>query len=94
MDVLTTKGNAGKTHYTFDQLYVCDSAALHYGFTSRDDFFVRHVKPSVRTVAAPEGGPSHPNIPDPAAVIVAPCDATPVRLVKHVQARDACWLKG
>ncbi|MCJ1426899.1 hypothetical protein MMC29_004802 [Sticta canariensis] len=61
---------------------------------TKDDFFVRHFKSGVRTVAAPEGGPSHSNIPDPAAVIVAPCEATPVRLVKHVQARDAFWLKG
>lgn len=94
MDALVTVGNFGKTHYTFDQLYVCDSAAPHHGFTSWDDFFVRRFKPGIRPVAAPEDGPPDPKFPDPTAVIVTACEATPVRLAKHVQARDAFWLKG
>lgn len=93
-DALTDRGNAGKTHFTFEQLYVCDSAAPHYGFASWDDFFVRHFRPGVRPIATPEGGPPDPNIPDPTAVIVTACEATPVHLVEHVQARDAFWLKG
>lgn len=94
MEALTTKGNVGKTHYTFDQLYVCDSTAPHFGFTSWDDFFVRRFKPGVRPIAVPEGGPPDPNFPDPTAVIVTSCEATPVRLERNVQARDAFWLKG
>lgn len=94
MDALTTRGNVGKTHYTFDQLYVCDSTAPHYGFTSWDDFFVRRFKPGVRPIAIPEGGPPDPNFPDPTVVIVTSCEAVPVRLERNVQARDAFWLKG
>ena len=94
MDALVDSGNVGKTHYTFDQLYVSDSAAPHRGFTSWDDFFVRRFRPGVRPVAAPEDGPPDPSIPDPTAVIVAACEASPVCLMKHVQARDAFWLKG
>lgn len=94
MDTLITVGNLGKTHYTFDQLYVCDSATPHHGFTSWDDFFVRRFKPGVRPVAAPEDGRPDPKFPDPTAVIVTACEATPVRLAKRVQARDAFWLKG
>ncbi|MCJ1271949.1 hypothetical protein MMC22_011854 [Lobaria immixta] len=90
MNVLTTRGNVGETHYTFDRL----TAAPHYGFTSWDDFFIRRFKPGVRLDTAPEGGPPDPNIPDPTAIIVAACKAVPVCLVRHVQARDAFWLKG
>lgn len=94
INALTARGNVGKTHYTFDQLYVCDSAAPQHGFASWDDFFVRRFRPGVRPLAAPEGGPPDPNIPDPTAVIVAACEACPVRLARRVQARDAFWLKG
>lgn len=88
MEALTTSGNVGKTHYSFDQLYVCDSATLHHGFASWDDFFLRRFQPGIRSVITPEGGP------EPTAVIVTACEATPVRIVRNVQAREAFWLKG
>ncbi|MCJ1269311.1 hypothetical protein MMC22_009202 [Lobaria immixta] len=94
MDALVNSGNIGKSHYTFDQLYVCDSAAPHRGFASWDDFFIRRFKPGVRPVSAPEGGPPDPNVPDPTAVIIAACEAVPVCVAKNVQARAGFWLKG
>ncbi|KAI9879298.1 MAG: hypothetical protein M1830_008949 [Pleopsidium flavum] len=94
MDALTTKGNVGKTDYTFDQLYVCDKNATHHGFKSWDDFFIRSFKSGIRPLAAPEGGPPDPSIPDPTAVIVNACESTPIRLENQVQAHDAFWLKG
>ncbi len=68
----------------FEQTYVCDPAARHYGFTSWDDFFTRRLRPGARPIASPEDD----------AVIVNPCESAPYRIAPRVKARDRFWIKG
>lgn len=46
------RGNNGLTDYTFDQIYVCDKSAEHYGFKSWDDFFTREFRVGIRPLGA------------------------------------------
>ncbi|MCJ1224700.1 hypothetical protein MMC12_001345 [Toensbergia leucococca] len=48
LKALTAKGNNGTTNYSFDELYVCDKSAKHFGFKSWDDFFTREFQPDKR----------------------------------------------
>ena len=94
VDALVAKGNVGQTHYTFEELYICDPNAPYHGFGSWDSFFTRRFRDGIRPLAAPENGSFDPTIPDPTAVIVNACESTPFLLAKNVQARAAFWLKG
>lgn len=57
--------------------------ALHWGFSSWNEFFTRKLKPGVRPIQCPE---------DPSA-IVAVCDATVYRIARNVQRREKFWIK-
>jgi len=57
--------------------------ALHWGFSSWNEFFTRKLKPGVRPIQCP-GDPS---------AIVAVCDATVYRIARNVQRREKFWIK-
>ena len=106
---MAIRGNNGLTNYTFDQLYVCNKFADHYGFRSWDDFFTREFRNGMR----PLGGPIVPkaaekwnylpaksvmgpsNYPIAGAVIYNACESTPVFLRRHydVDEKSKFWLK-
>ena len=105
---LTAKGNNGASSYTFEQLYICEPAAQHYGYKSWDDFFIREFRNNVRPLprdggelfkgnpqtGLPIGGP--PDVPGPEAYVYNACESTPVCLARHddVQSTAEFWLKG
>ncbi len=109
LNELAVKGNNGVTDYTFDQLYVCDKSADHYGFKSWDDFFIRELRPGIRPLGAapvpkaaepgnslpglPIGGPT--NDPSAGAIIYNACESTPIFLRRRhdVDWKSKFWLK-
>ncbi|KAJ7217121.1 phosphatidylserine decarboxylase-domain-containing protein [Mycena pura] len=68
----------------FEEVFVSDPTAEHYGFTCWDSFFARHLRPGIRPVDAPE----NPNI------ISAACESQCYNIATNVQERDSFWLKG
>jgi len=67
----------------FEETYVCDPDAPHYGYTSFDDFFVRELKEGARPV----------DDPDDTSVIVSACEAAPLKIAYDVQEYDSFWIK-
>ncbi|KAL9125562.1 MAG: hypothetical protein Q9217_005253, partial [Psora testacea] len=55
---LTATANVGESSHAFEDLFVCDPTAKHYGFNSWDHFFTRTFREGVRPVA----GPDDPNV--------------------------------
>ena len=84
LNLLTAKGNDGKTQYTFAQLYACDPTRPYFGFTSWDNFFTREFNDGVRPV-------DYQHADD---VIVNACESTPLQISTNVQLHDQFWLKG
>ncbi|PKY00535.1 hypothetical protein P168DRAFT_260020 [Aspergillus campestris IBT 28561] len=68
---------------SFEDLYVCDPAAPHHGYTSWDDFFTRLYRPGIRPVADPHNE----------AVIANACESTPYKIAHRVKSRDRFWIK-
>lgn len=81
-DILDT-ANVGKTNYTFNELFVSDETAPHYGFKSWDDYFTRSFNEGIRPVAAPEDDD----------VITNACESQPNRVKHHVKRHDGFWIK-
>lgn len=67
----------------FVEMFECDPDLPAYGYTSWDDFFTRTFRPNVRPIADPTDD----------NVIVSACESAPLRVAKHVKARDTFWLK-
>ena len=57
--------------------------ALHWGFSSWNEFFTRKLRPGARPIQCPE---------DPSAIVSA-CDATVYRIARNVQRREKFWVK-
>ncbi len=57
--------------------------APHWGFSSWNHFFTRHLKPGARPIQSAE---------DPAAIVSA-CDSTVHRIARDVQRRGKFWVK-
>lgn len=57
--------------------------ALHWGFSSWNQFFTRELKPGVRPIQAPE---------DPSAIVAA-CDSTVYRISRQVKRQEKFWIK-
>ncbi|KAK0749971.1 Phophatidylserine decarboxylase-domain-containing protein [Schizothecium vesticola] len=72
-----------KTSYKFEEMYLCDPSAKHYGFKSWDDFFTRRLHPSSRPVASP----SSP------LIITSACESRPYHITHHALPRDRFWIK-
>ncbi|KAL8738519.1 MAG: hypothetical protein Q9181_000678 [Wetmoreana brouardii] len=81
---LEITGNVGQSSHSFQELYVCDPNAKHYGFKSWDHFFTREFREGVRSVA----GPDNPDI------IANACESLPYKVGRDVKFRDQFWIKG
>ncbi|KAE8368391.1 Phophatidylserine decarboxylase-domain-containing protein [Aspergillus caelatus] len=81
---LTDTANIGGDGFEFEELYICNPDAPHYGFKSWDDFFTRKFREGIRPVA----------FPDDDSVIVNPCESQPFAVARQVKARDSFWIKG
>jgi phosphatidylserine decarboxylase len=76
--------DAMKAMPDFDQHFVCDPKAPHYGFRSWDDFFTRRLKPDARPIA----------FPDDNSIVVNACESAPYNLACNVKQVDLFWIKG
>ncbi|KAI1398499.1 Phophatidylserine decarboxylase-domain-containing protein [Hypoxylon fuscum] len=72
-----------KTAHRFEDMYICDPSAKHYGFTSWDDFFTRQLREDVRPVASP----------DDDNVIANACESKVYNVARHAKLRDRFWIK-
>ena len=106
LKVLEAKGNNGVDHYTFDQLYVCEKHADHYGFKSWDKFFIREFRDGVRPLGGKKDadqGNSPPGMPiggpfkdsSGEAIIYNACESAPIFLRRghEVDETSKFWLK-
>ncbi|KAK2591281.1 hypothetical protein QQS21_011033 [Conoideocrella luteorostrata] len=73
-----------KSNFKFDEFYVCDSSAMHYGFKSWDDFFTRKIHEDTRPVASPRDDD----------VIVHACESSAYNIESNVKLRDNFFIKG
>lgn len=74
----------GQTSHKFADMFQCDPAAKHHGFTSWDDFFTRLFRPGIRDVASP----------DDDNVVANACESKVYKVARNVHARDRFWVKG
>lgn len=81
---LTDTANISGTHSVFEELFICNPDAPHYGFKSWDDFFTRKFRDGVRPVAYPADD----------SVIVNPCESVPFFVARNVKSRAPFWIKG
>ncbi|KAI2620978.1 Phophatidylserine decarboxylase-domain-containing protein [Hypomontagnella submonticulosa] len=72
-----------KTSHRFEDMYICDPSAKHYGYTSWDDFFTRQLRDPVRPVASPENDD----------VIANACESKVYNVARHAKLRDRFWIK-
>ncbi|KAM5443989.1 putative phosphatidylserine decarboxylase [Microsporum ferrugineum] len=85
LKALTDAANIpGQAKLSFEEVYICDSSAVHYGFKSWDDFFTRKIRDSARPVACP----------DDDNVIVHPCESSVYNIQRNVKLRDNFFAKG
>lgn len=83
-DLMAVANAPYQTDYKFEDMYVCDPTAEHYGYTSWDDFFTRHVRDEARPVAAP----------DDDAVVNNACESRVFNVARKAKLRDKFWIKG
>ncbi|KAI1499589.1 Phophatidylserine decarboxylase-domain-containing protein [Biscogniauxia marginata] len=72
------------TAHNFEDIYICDPFAKHYGYTSWDDFFTRQLRDGVRPVA--DRGNEN--------VIANACESKPCKVARRAKLRDKFWIKG
>ncbi|KAI1474381.1 Phophatidylserine decarboxylase-domain-containing protein [Daldinia eschscholtzii] len=72
-----------KTSHRFEDMYVCDPSAKHYGYTSWDDFFTRQLREDARPVASPDNDD----------VIANACESKVYNVARHAKLRDRFWIK-
>ena len=70
--------------FRFEDFFVCDPKAKHYGFKSWDDYFTRHFRDEVRPIASP----------DDDNVIANACESKVFNVAHNVKLRDHFWIKG
>lgn len=92
--LLAAKANDMITNYSFEELFICDTEAPHYGFDSWDDFFVREFRDGIRPVEAPDNEPNDERWPDPTLCINNACESAPLNIRKRVELWDSFFLKG
>ena len=68
----------------FQDTYVCDPDAEHWGFASFDDFFTRVFQEGVRPVQEP----------DNEDIVNGACECTVNKFTYQVQRTDTFWIKG
>ncbi|KAI1774397.1 Phophatidylserine decarboxylase-domain-containing protein [Hypoxylon cercidicola] len=72
-----------RTAHRFEDMYVCDPTAKHYGYASWDDFFTRQLRDDARPVASP----------DDDNVIANACESKVYNVARHAKLRDRFWIK-
>lgn len=82
MSQVTTKTNPPSS-ISFAQAYICNPAAVAYGYNSWDDFFTRRFRSGTRPVSSP----------DDARVVCNACESSPYRISYNVKLRDDFWIK-
>ncbi|UNI22491.1 Phosphatidylserine decarboxylase [Purpureocillium takamizusanense] len=83
-DLMEVANAPYKSSHRFEDMYVCDPSAKHYGFKSWDDFFTRKVHNKARPVASP----------DDDSVIANACESKVYNVARHVHLRDQFFVKG
>ncbi|KIH94520.1 phosphatidylserine decarboxylase [Sporothrix brasiliensis 5110] len=83
-DLMEVANAPYKTDHKFEDMYICDPSAKHYGYKSWDDFFTRHVREEARPVADP----------DDLAVINNACESRTFDVARKAKLRDRFWIKG
>ncbi|CAG9994067.1 unnamed protein product [Clonostachys byssicola] len=83
-DLMEVANQPYSTNHKFEDMYICDPSAKHYGFKSWDDFFTRQVHDSARPVASP----------DDDSVIANACESKVYNISHHVKLRDKFFAKG
>lgn len=70
--------------HKFEDMYICDPSAPHYGYESWDDFFTRQLRPDARPVASPNDD----------NIIANACESRPYNVEPNAKLRDRFWAKG
>ncbi|EME45730.1 hypothetical protein DOTSEDRAFT_71430 [Dothistroma septosporum NZE10] len=83
-DIMEVANAPYKTSHKFEDFFVCDPKAKHYGYKSWDDFFTRQFREEVRPLASP----------DDDNVIACACESKVFNVVKGAHLRDKFWIKG
>ncbi|KAI1390542.1 Phophatidylserine decarboxylase-domain-containing protein [Hypoxylon trugodes] len=71
------------TSHRFEDMYICDPTAKHYGYTSWDDFFTRQLRDNARPLASP----------DDDNVVANACESKVYNIARHAKLRDRFWIK-
>ncbi|WRT70483.1 uncharacterized protein IL334_007481 [Kwoniella shivajii] len=72
------------TNLKFEEIFICDPKAKHYGYKSWDDFFTRHTREEARPIAEPDNDD----------VVANCCESKMYKVAHDVKARDKFWVKG
>ncbi|USW48708.1 Putative L-tryptophan decarboxylase PsiD [Septoria linicola] len=83
-DIMEVANAPYETSHKFEDFFVCDPKAKHYGYKSWDDFFTREFKDEVRPTASP----------DDDNVIANACESKVFNVAHNVKLRDHFWIKG
>lgn len=83
-DLMEVANKPYSSSHKFEDMFVCDPSAKHYGYKSWDDFFTRKVKDSARPVASP----------DDDSVIANACESKVYNISRDVKLRDKFFAKG
>ncbi|KAI0199430.1 Phophatidylserine decarboxylase-domain-containing protein [Astrocystis sublimbata] len=82
-DLMEVANAPCETSHAFEDMYVCDPSAKHYGYTSWDEFFTRPLRPSIRPIASPSD----------ASIIANACESMPYQLSHNCALRAQFWIK-
>ncbi|KAL7624897.1 hypothetical protein AAE478_004111 [Parahypoxylon ruwenzoriense] len=82
-DLMEVANSPLKTKHKFEDMYICDPSAEHYGFKSWDDFFTRRFREDARPVAAP----------DDDDVVANACESKVYNVARDAKLRDRFWIK-
>jgi phosphatidylserine decarboxylase len=82
-DIMQVANAPLKTSFKFEDMFVCDPKAKHYGYKSWDDFFTRKVHDNARPVASP----------DDDNVVVCACESKVYQVARDAKLRDKFFIK-
>ncbi|TQS33647.1 hypothetical protein Golomagni_05999 [Golovinomyces magnicellulatus] len=83
-DLMQVANGPLNTNMKFEEMYICDPSAPHFGFKSWDDFFTRQLREKARPVASP----------DDDTVIANACESKVYNVAYDVKLRDRFFAKG
>ncbi|ORY71082.1 Phophatidylserine decarboxylase-domain-containing protein [Pseudomassariella vexata] len=83
-DIMSVANAPLKTSHKFEDMFVCDPQAKHYGYKSWDDFFTRPLREGARPVASSEDD----------SIIANACESKVYNVERDCKLRDRFWIKG